>query len=186
MPFPIASAIGTGLGIASSAFHKNPKYHPGVFNFQMDPNDPELQLLRRRALFDIQRGHSSTVDEVSRAGLLGSSAGFAQLADQQLQGDRALRDVDLSTFARRRLEALQLFRDQENFKMQQALGGQQHEFNMQDAALSGLGDIGSFLGQGLEEYYRPQGYNPRTGDPRLDALLTDASYGGYQTPNRRY
>jgi hypothetical protein len=115
------------------------------FVYTPDYNDPELSLLRRRALDDIGRGRSRISDEIGRSGLLGSSAGFAQL-DEFERGSRGyLGDIDDRVFARQRADALDLYRDELAYERQRKLMDEQNS----GFRLGALAEIGSAFIPGI-------------------------------------
>lgn len=143
------------LGLGQSLFHRKRKaLHLDPFSFNPNPNDPEIALRRKAALMDIQRAHASTVNEVGRAGLLGSSAAFGLFNQDQTQGDAALEDIPNSVYARQRQDALQLYRDEANFKRQNYLteGGYGQQEHM--AGLDALSGVGTNIGYGLDSLAR--------------------------------
>lgn len=146
------SAIGLGIGGAqalSGLFGKKRKYrNPNIapFSFTPDPNDPEIALRRRAALQDIQRGNAGTINEIGRAGLLGSSAAFNLINRDKVQGEAALEDIPNSVYARQRQDALQLYRDNANFQRQLALGDQGADINEHMMGLDALGSLGENVG----------------------------------------
>lgn len=123
---------------------------PKFPEFQHTPNeaDPELLVLRRRALEGNQRDRMRTRDELNRAGLLGSSASFGVLGEAEARGSRTLEDVDSQTFARRRGEALDLYRDDLDFRRKMAILEAEADMQDQNAlwdSLSGLAQFGGSL-----------------------------------------
>ena len=147
-----------GLGGAqafSSLFRKRQSYDPNIvpFSFTPDPNDPEIGLRRRNALLDIQRGHASTINEIGRAGLLGSSAAFNVLNQGDTQGNAELEDIPNSVYARQRQDALTLYRDNANFQRQLALNQQGYGQEEHMAGLTALGDLGSDIGYSANDPY---------------------------------
>ena len=168
-----------GLGKALFGGRKQHKYRGArQFSYMPNENDPELALLRRRALEEISRSRMRDVDEISRAGLLGSSAAFGVLGEGERRGARALEDIDMGTFARRRAEALELFRDEENFERQLALGEQQLSAQDSLAGTQALGDIGGFLGQDLEELMRKKKALISGEDAEAAGNIFGTMYGG--------
>jgi hypothetical protein len=125
---------------------RNPNISP--FAFTPDPNDPEIALRRRAALLDIQRGHSDTINEIGRAGLLGSSAAFGLLNQNQTQGEAGLEDIPNSVYARQRQDALALYRDNANFQRSLALADQSGYQQEHMAGLDALGELGTNIGYG--------------------------------------
>ena len=151
MPFPIGLALG-GLSAVTGLLGQGGGYkyrEPAPFSYSPDVGDPELLLRRRRALEESSRDRAGTVGEIGRAGLLGSSAAFDVLGEQESRGARTLEDIDADTFLKRRLEALQLYRDKVAFERQRALQGQAQSGQESLLGLGALGDIGGFLGGGL-------------------------------------
>ena len=143
-----ASALSGILGQ-----HNRYKYHPmAPFTYTPDQNDPELLLRRRRALEEGQRDYGRTVDEIGRSGLLGSSAGFGQLNESASRTARGLEDINADTFMKRRLEGLDLYRDESQFNRQRALMGDSYQNQSGLMSLGALGDIGGDLGGYLERY----------------------------------
>lgn len=107
-----------------------------------DVYDPELDVRRRRANEDISRSRLNDVNEVARAGLLGSGTAFDILGEGERRGLRQLEDVDDLVFGKQREQGFQLYRDQLNWKREQE---RMKELERQ-ALLQSLGDIGGFLG----------------------------------------
>ena len=150
-PWLLGAQIGIGgLQALSGLFGKKKRnrYTPNIdpFSFTPDPNDPEIALRRKAALLDIQRGHSGTINEIGRAGLLGSSAAFGLLNQDQTQGEAELEDIPNSVYARQRMDALNLYRDDANFQRRLALNDQGYGQEERMAGLGALGDVGNFIG----------------------------------------
>ena len=161
-----------GVGLAKSLFGRKKKYSytPRKFTYTPDENDAELGLRRSRALRDISRGKANTVNEIGRAGLLGTSAQFGIMGDQETEGQHMLEDITGDVFAKRRREALDLFRDEEDYYRKRALLSDESGFRENEMGLSALGDIGSFLGGDLEDLL---GYKKKA---LGDTLLEEAKY----------
>lgn len=193
MAIPLA-AISAGIGIAGglkSLFGGGGrKKYRGARQFSYTPNeqDPELLLRRRRALEEITRSRDRDVNEIGRAGLLGSSAAFGVLGEGESRGARTLEDIDADVYGNRRQEALGLFRDEENFERQLALGDQSQQGRERMLGLESLGNIGEFAGGfingGEDEDY--SSFLRRRSNRKLPrrALLDSLDYE-YEIPNRR-
>lgn len=161
MMLPLATIAELGLGGAqalSGLFHRKRSYNPNIspFSFTPDPNDPEIALRRRAALLDQERAHAGTINEIGRAGLLGSSAAFGLLNQDQTQGAAQLEDIPNSVYARQRQDALQLYRDNANFQRQLALNDQGYSQQEHMAGLDALGSLGEDIGYRFNE---PNLYN---------------------------
>ena len=151
------AAISGASALAGLLGKKKNKYQPmQPFSFNPNENDPELLLRRRRALEEISRDRGRTVDEIGRAGLLGSSAAFGQLNESAARGARTLEDLDAGAYGRQRDDALALYRDEANFARQRALLGDQYQNQQGLMSLGALGDIGGDLGSLLDEYLNPE------------------------------
>lgn len=137
-----ASAIG-GLFGNKRPRVKDPRIDP--FSFQFDENDADLALLRSRILQEGERGKYDAINELGRAGLLGTSAGFAQLDTQRNAKERLLSSARASVMSNRRAEALQLYRDELEYKRKKAFleAGYDADAYSQNREL--LGDVGSSL-----------------------------------------
>lgn len=189
-----ALQIGSGgLGLARSIFGGKRFRYPTMdpFSFTPSESDPELQLLRRRFLEEVSRGRGRTVDEIGRAGLLGSSAAFDILGEEERRGARGLEDIDASVFARRRAEALDQYNRELDFKRQIALAELGSDLDISGrerlAGLGALGDIGGFLGESLVpgdmeyfDYLKKKKNLPRA------ALLEASNYDIPLPPRRGY
>lgn len=157
-PYLLGAQVGlAGISALSRLFRKKhnfrePKIDP--FSFTPDMNDPEIAMRRKAALLDIQRSHASTVNEIGRAGLLGSSAAFNVLNQNETEGNSQLEDIPNSVFAKQRMDALTLYRDNANFKRQLALGDQGNDAAEHMAGLDALGSLGESIGYGADEYTR--------------------------------
>src|SRR5258706_1395413 len=107
-PWLLGAQIGLGgMSAFSSLFGRKHNFrnpHIDPFSFTPDPNDPEIALRRRAALLDMERTHAGTVNEIGRAGLLGSSAAFNVLNQGDTQGNAALEDIPNSVYARQRMD----------------------------------------------------------------------------------
>lgn len=148
---PVTLGLGAiGLGKAIFGRRKKFKYRePSPFSYSPDPNDPELLLRRRKALEEARVDEFNTMNEIGRAGLLGSGASFGVLGEQASRKSRILEDLESDVNAKRRGEQLQLYRDKLAFDRQRALMEDQLSANEDIAGLGALGDIGGFLGQGF-------------------------------------
>lgn len=134
---------------------------PLHFNYTPDWSDPELLLRRRMAMEDAARSQLGDVNEISRAGLLGSGASFDILGESSRRGLRNLSDVNNEVFGRQRSNAFDLYRDELNFGRQKDILKMQQEANDRAALLEGLGGIGEFLGGGALKYFS---HNPGMAD----------------------
>ena len=150
---PWVAGGALGLSAISALFGHGPNINDpniGSFNYIPDQNDPELLLRRRRALEEISRDRGSTINELYRSGLGGSGAAFSVLNEGQTAGARSLEDINSDVFAKRRSEALNLYREHLAFLRQKALAeggyGQQERL----MGLEGLGNIGEFGGSLLD------------------------------------
>ena len=146
---PAGAKLGMSLGsMAGGMFgNKKKKYNPQIspFSFTPDANDPEIAMRRNAALLDIGRAHAGTVNEIGRAGLLGSSAAFGLLNQDQTQGDAMLEGIPNSVYAKQRQDALTLYRDDANFQRSMALNEQGYGQQEHMAGLDALGSIGENL-----------------------------------------
>jgi len=88
------------------------------FDYTQDPNDPEIGLRSRRARRLGSERYSGGVDEVGRAGLLGSGRAMRGLRDINRQTSRDIEDIQGDVFNKRRGEALGLYRDEESYLRQ--------------------------------------------------------------------
>lgn len=177
MPNP-ALLIGGLSGLAGLLGRRKPyRYRePGPFSFTPDPNDPELGARRRMLLGDIDRDRSRTVNEIGRAGLLGSGKQFELMGEQERRGLSELEDIDADVFMKRRQEELQNYRDRLNFERRRALMADEAAYRESEMGLGALGDIGGLIGGGIDEYMSGgrRGYDYRN---LVDPLLRD--YGEY-------
>ena len=123
---------------------KGPKPYSTPFSYTPNESDPELLLRRRRALEEIERSKYDTLNEINRAGLLGSSAGFGVLGEQQARSERGLENITADVFAKRRMEALDLYRAQQDYLAQLEYGEQAQRGRESLLGLSALGYIGEF------------------------------------------
>jgi hypothetical protein len=105
---------------------------------------------RKAALLDIGRAHAGTVNEIGRAGLLGSSAAFGLLNQDETQGASELEGIPDSVYAKQRQDALTLYRDNANFQRQLALGDQSGGQAEHMAGLESLGNLGENIGYGYD------------------------------------
>jgi len=155
MPFPILAAIKAGSAVAGLLGRKKPyNYKPRQFSYSPNEADPELLLRRKRALLDIQRGQADTTNEIARAGLLGSGKSFDILQSQSVADRGQLEDITSDTFMKRRLEALDLFKGEEDYNQRKSLLSDQAGYNENSQILGGLSDIGKGFGMDLEKYLR--------------------------------
>jgi hypothetical protein len=146
----------TGFGIPSES--RDP-YSAAIsrtqrpFSFTPDPNDPELALLRTRIQGLGQARQASSLNELARAGLLGSSAAFGVLGEGETETARMLEGADESVFGRRRGEALDLFQQEQNFARELELlriRGMLERQRDERARKAGLvGGLGRLAGAGL-------------------------------------
>lgn len=149
------------------------------FVYTPDYNDPELRLLRTRALEDAGRSRARYGDEIARAGLLGSGAGLASMADFERGMRSDLGSIDDRVFARQRADALDLYRDELAFKRQQELLDQQNS----GFRLGALADIGSlFLPGAIGGVSKLAGL---FGGPSLPTQSLQAYSGYAPLPERR-
>ncbi len=149
-------AIQTALGLGQALFGRKRKFrNPNIspFSFTPDPNDPEIVMRRRAALLDLGRTHDSIVNEIGRAGLLGSSAAFNVLNRGDTEGNAALEDIPNSVYARQRMDALSLYRDNANFQRQLALGDQAGGQQEHMMGLEALGGVGEGIGYSFDDPY---------------------------------
>lgn len=162
------AAAQLALGGARALFGgKKKKYSPRIdpFSFTPDAKDPEIALRRRNALLDIERGRANTINEIGRAGLLGSSAAFNLIDRDQTQSESFLEDIPNSVFARQRMDALQLYRDNANFQRQLALGEQGYDTQERMAGLDALYSLGESAGDSYgmakkkKRYLDPESYD---------------------------
>lgn len=132
------------------------------FSFTPDENDPELGLRRRRIGRDTERNKMDILNEISRAGLLGSSTSFNLLEESQSRGNEALEDAQADVFMKRRLEALDQYNREQDFQRQMKLMDYQADLNKPSFLESIGGLAGGFLGM--------SGFNPMSllgGKPKL-------------------
>lgn len=155
-PWLLGAQIGLGgVNVLSGLFRKKKAaLHLDPFTFNPDPNDPEIALRRRAALLDQSRTHANTVNEIGRAGLLGSSAAFGLLNQGDIQSNAALEDIPNSVYARQRSDALSLYRDNANFQRQKYLADDGYSQQEHMAGLDSLGDLGTNIGYGLDAFSR--------------------------------
>lgn len=153
-PWLLGGEIGLGgISALSGLFHRKAQaLNLAPFNFNPDPNDPEIALRRRAALLDQERQHGSTINEIGRAGLLGSSAAYGLLNQDATEGAAQLEDIPNSVYAKQRQDALSLYRDNANFQRQAYLGNQGYNHEEHMAGLSSLESLGHDIGGQL--------YNP--------------------------
>jgi len=129
--FPIIPVAEAGLGLLSSFGHHRPK----PFQFHPDENDPELRLRRSLLARQNEQDYGQSVNEIGRAGLLGTDAGFAELNAARDRGSRLLEDTNASALAKQRQDQLDLY------KMQY-----ENEMQNQRQSLLALGDLGESIG----------------------------------------
>lgn len=188
MPWWNVAAQGLGAlgGLFGGRHYHDPQINP--FSFTPNENDPELALMRRRALMDMQSQHSTNVNELSRAGLLGSSAAFGVLQGGDTQGYRNLEDITSGAFANQRTQALHEYDLANEFKRQKALTDLGQVGHERLAALGSLGDIGQGIGYGTPNIVNDPEYAAYL--RRKRAMLTDPysyetpTYNSYQVPPR--
>jgi hypothetical protein len=124
----------------------------GNFSYNLDENDPELAMLRRRAQFLGGQNMMRGSDELGRAGLLGSGVGMNYIQGIGRDTARNVSDIEGGLFGRRRNEALGLFtRDQDwarQVEMEKARA-RMAQMQSQDSMWGGLGNL---LGQGALLY----------------------------------
>lgn len=121
-------------------------FSPHPFNYTPISYDPELEYLKRSALFQGQQDQNSTRDDLNRAGLLGSGASFGVMGEQQNRTNRSLEDVVSNTSARRRSEMLDLYNRQNDYLRQRDLQEEQNKFSLGNLAMGAVGQIGHFAG----------------------------------------
>jgi hypothetical protein len=147
MPNPIALGLGLVGGARALFGNKRYKYRePDPFSYTPDPNDPEIGLRRRRLGSDIAVGRGRYLEELGRAGNLGSGKQFELLGEQEQGGLEALAGVDEDVFMKRRMEALDQYNRKLAFERQRALIGDEAGYRSNEAGLGALGEIGGFLG----------------------------------------
>jgi len=184
---------GLGIGLTRSLFGGRPTVKiPRIDPFRFDPNenDPELALMRRRALLDQQVSRGRTVDELSRAGLLGSSAAYGVLGINEAQGARTQEDIANEVFSKQRLQALQLYRDNAQFLREKAMAEAGYEAQESQAGLGALEDLGMSLisdtkKDGTEDTEDYAQYLRRRRALLPEEDLWDASNYPYSPPSRR-
>lgn len=126
---------------------------PLRFSYTPDYNDPELALRRRMAQEDIARNQLGDVNEISRAGLLGSGASFDILGEGSRRGLRYLDDINNEVFGRQRANAFDLYSGELNFRRKKDLIKAQQEANERAGLLGAFGDIGEFAGGAALKYF---------------------------------
>lgn len=130
---------------------------PAPFSFTPDPNDPELGARRRMLMGDIDRDRGRTINEIGRAGLLGSGKQFELQGEQERRGLSELDDVGADVFMKRREEKLQDYRDRVAFDRRRALMADESGYREDEMGLGALGDIGGLIGGGIDEYLGGRG-----------------------------
>lgn len=174
IPWGLILSGGSALAGLIGGSRKRPK-----FRFEPEENDPEYLLRRRRALEEIGRDRSRTLNEINRAGLLGAGPAYGILGEQEARGARMLEDVSADSLARQRQEQLAMYMDEQNFNDRSRL--------MSLESLGGIGEsIPYFLGQGDNIGFQPDIFsgadttNYRYLNPsrRRDMLARYDRYGG--------
>lgn len=152
MPIPVMAALAAlqvGKGLYDNLKgSSNPHMRP--FSYTPNEMDPELLLRRRLKLQALASEHGDTINEIGRAGLLGSSASFGVLGAQQDAGAAGLENISADVFGKRRAEALDLYTNNLNFSHSKELA--QMGYNQQDhlLALQGLSDASELGGTKLD------------------------------------
>jgi hypothetical protein len=115
------------------------------FQFNPDQNDPELALLRRRALLSGQQDQRSTLDELNRSGLAGSGAAFGVLGEAQNRTNQGVENATNTAFGHQRNEQFDVYKQALDFQNQmKLLREQQHQSTLGSIASIGK-TVGSFL-----------------------------------------
>jgi len=112
-------SVGAGLAVGSallSAFRGKGRRRPQrQFTFQPNFQDPSFLQTRRSTLLGNTRTRNRSLNEVNRAGLLGSGSGFDLLEESDDIGERRLRSAESQELGNQRREQFQEFRDEEGF-----------------------------------------------------------------------
>ena len=134
------------------------------FKFQLDENDPQLDYMRRQSLRRGQDTARGTMDEIGRAGLLGSGASFRLMNRDNLNLNRDLEDNEGQIYGARRSEAHGDYTDELGFRRGLARdvlgfdsGSQRANENEKGAAQSQIGEFGGSM---LRDYWRRRYLNP--------------------------
>lgn len=153
------------------------------FSFTPNENDPELMLLRSGAQRQAQERRGRNLNELNRAGLLGTSASFGVMQEDESDLARLFEDISSGVHGRRRGEALGLYEGELGFRRgleTQRLGGRQEqelmrlrarlEREMQGqqglfGALSQLGGLGASFLPGGQFLRLPRAQPRRSLDP---------------------
>ena len=159
---------------------------PGPFEFNLDENDPELEMMRRNVALGGQRAERSSLNEVARAGQLGTSMAYNQQRDVRNQTERNQMDVLGSVYGQRRgerhgdwMQENQNEFDLSRMRYGAELGGwSQDQGYDQQAYYGGQEALGGLSGSLVQDWYRrnlmgggggntdpyyPQGFDPQAG-----------------------
>ena len=133
-------------------------YQPRPFSYTPDPNDPEIGLRRRMLdrLYGEQRGNLT--NEISRSGLIGSSAAFNLQRGLGTDRSRALEDVAADVYRQRRGEAFNLYSNLESQRF--GLLGNDYLADQANRSrlLGGLGELAGLFGYDyLSRFFPPRG-----------------------------
>lgn len=156
-------------------------YEPQPFSYTPNEADPELELLRRRALRQGEQDHMKTSDELARYGLGGSGAAFGVLGQAQNRTNAALEDADNMVYARRRAEALDQYNRQQDYMRQISLLDKQQAMQDRQGLMNTLGSIGGLAGRAALGYFTGGasellgGFNGTV----TPGVPTPFQYGGY-------
>jgi hypothetical protein len=136
------------------------------FNFSFDENDPQLDYMRRQSIRRGQDTARGTMDEIGRAGLLGSGVSFNLMNRDNLNLNRDLEDNEGSIYGARRNEAHGDYTDELGFRRGMArdvLGYDAgFEKSAEDYDQQGMGDFGEGVGGGIMDYWRRKYLKPES------------------------
>jgi hypothetical protein len=138
--------VFAGLGLSAvnalrGRHHGQDLAHPDPFQFHLDENDPELAWMRRNILQGGANVHRNTVDELSRAGLLGSGASFGVLGNVDLDTQNRLEGAAGSIYGARRAEAHGDYTSNLNY----ARGLEDRGYQERAGAFSSIGHLGGSM-----------------------------------------
>lgn len=170
---------GSGYGVDQNSINEALRLgHADPFSFQFDENDPELAYMRRQSLRRGQDTARHTMDEIGRAGLLGSGASFRLMDRDRLNLNRDLEDNEGSIYGARRSEAYDSYNRDLDWRrsIARTILGSRIDANNAYAhdAAAGQGAIGELGGRFLQDYWRKKYLSPgseATYSPTVDYSL---------------
>ena len=163
----IMPVIGGAMTLAEFLRKKKgyPSRHHEPFNFTPNPNDPELALRRRQALEVGSRDRMGTVDELARAGLIGSGASFGVLGESQNRTARILEDINSQVYGRQRGEQFDTYNQDIDWERDLAKIDYMNDLESTNQGMASVGELGGSMLQdwGRSRYLQPRAKTPKTG-----------------------